>query len=49
MQSFQMQAKTFPNLTLNDILVTSIVKIRHMSKVARWRFVLHFLSCKRNK
>ena len=31
MQSFQMQAKTFPNLTLNDILQISIVKIRHMT------------------
>ena len=33
MQSFQMQAKTFPNLTLNDILVTSIVKIRHVTSL----------------
>ena len=31
MQSFQMQARTFPNLTLNDILLTLIFKIRHVT------------------
>ena len=35
MQSFQMQARTFPNLTLKDILLTSVIKIRHMTSKER--------------
>ena len=35
MQSFQMQARTFPNLTLNDILLTSVIRSRHMTGI-KW-------------